>query len=745
MSPLPCTAPFDPVRRQTRARLRISDLDRSVHVILAISVLYGLLALLLPHPYPSFDESKYLAIGRSSLAGLGPITAFGDRFVVHSPFWPMLFAAPDAALHIDPWAWGHLVNAISGVAVLLLGARVAWRFGSLAAVLTTATLAAWVGLFGLTRTARLDVPEAALTLAYLAVAMSAIDTGLVRRGILAGVLFAWAYLTKEASLTLLAAPFIAALALRRPTGRIALAAGLVPLTALPLMSWWYVWFAHVTGRVFALGLSSSLQVPLAIALAILAFLLVLFGLGGGPLGGIRAALDMRLGERRTALGVSAIVAAGWVTAFLVAFSRADVQAGRALFDLAQVQRWVSAWAGDLAPLALLGLGIVPALVALVRGDDRPIEPIAALVVAVPWVLLVAVLGEPPRNDIAVLALLAAVGAGGWLDFARSLRGHDRMLQVVVTGMTAAGAVAIDALLIRAGIATRVTQSAVGIGAAAATGAILGVIVTSAAGRSRLRAGLRRWPATALLADDGRVLSVAVVIVLALGTLGAVSANAVLGSQDIARRDLATAVAGWLEQNVPTGSTVMFGAVQANETAVVLDGHYRLRRLQATIGIASPTAPLGLTVARRPAPDVVVIDPHPREDGYFVFTGSMIRASLEAAHPVAIVYVTGIDTATPSMVDWLASSPGVTLATTIESPPGGTPLVARIYRVDMSGLAVPTDRTYASSAAILRLVGEVGGSPQGPAIAAALLGRVVLTDEDAPGTDAMAELRDLAAH
>ena len=55
-------------------------------------------------------------------------------------------------------------------------------------------------------------------------------------------------------------------------------------------------------------------------------------------------------------------------------------------------------------------------------------------------------------------------------------------------------------------------------------------------------------------------------------------------------------------------------------------------------------------------------------------------------------------------------------TTIESPEAGTPLVARIYRVDMSALEVPTDRTYASSAAILRLIADVGGSPQGPAIA-----------------------------
>jgi len=50
---------------------------------------------------------------------------------------------------------------IPGAALLLLAGRLAWRFGPPAGILTTAILAGWLGLFGLTRTARLDVPEAA--------------------------------------------------------------------------------------------------------------------------------------------------------------------------------------------------------------------------------------------------------------------------------------------------------------------------------------------------------------------------------------------------------------------------------------------------------------------------------------------------------------------------------------------------------------------------------------------------------
>ncbi len=157
--------------------MRLLTRDPVVAAVVGIAVVYGLLALLVPHPYPSFDEAKYLAIGQNALAGRGPQTAFGANFLPHSPFWPMLFAAPKAALNLDPWGWGYLLNAVAGMAVLLLAARFSARFGRLSMLLTVAVLVGWLDMFGLTRTARLDVPEAALTLAYLAVATSAIETG----------------------------------------------------------------------------------------------------------------------------------------------------------------------------------------------------------------------------------------------------------------------------------------------------------------------------------------------------------------------------------------------------------------------------------------------------------------------------------------------------------------------------------------------------------------------------------------
>jgi hypothetical protein len=189
---------------------------------------------------------------------------------------------------------------------------------------------------------------------------------------------------------------------------------------------------------------------------------------------------------------------------------------------------------------------------------------------------------------------------------------------------------------------------------------------------------------------------------------------------------------------------MFGSVQANETALVLDGQYQLRHLQATIGVTFAAAPLGIAIGGKPVPDLVVMDPHPRQHGFLVFTASMIRKALDAAQPVAIVYVTGIDTATPSMLGLLAHAPGISLATTINAGSGVTNLVAHVYRVDMSRLDVPSDHVYASAGAIGRLLDDLGRSSQAPPIASALATRIVVTDAGSASSPVLARLRAVAA-
>lgn len=736
----PLTA-LPPDQDTTAARPAV---DRIVVVVAVVAAAYALLAFLLPHPYPSFDEAKYLAIGQNALAGRGPQTAFGANFLPHSPFWPMLVAAPKVVLGLDPWSWGYLLNALAGAGVLLLAGRFAARFGGAGRLLAVAILVGWLDLFLLTRTARLDVPEAALTLAYLAVAMSAIETGLVRRGILAGALFAWAFLVKESSLVLLGAPFIAAIATRRPVGRIARAAGLVLLVTIPMVSWWFGWYQATVGRVYALGLGGGLLLPLAGVLVVLGVVLLVLGLDRAP--GVRLAawLDARLSRRRVAGTVGTLLVIAWIAAFLFAFSRSDVQAGRPLLDIPSLARWGRAWVPDLAPILLAAIGVMPAYVTMARGDDRPVALLVTIAVGAPWVLLVAVLGEPPRNLITIIAVLVALSAGGWIAVAGALDGHPRARMATGATLGTAVAMAIDLQLAHAGIAASITKGLLGIAGGAVLGAVVGAVATSDRGRGWIRGVLRATRRPESRAPDLTMAAVGLVMALSLGALGAASARIALASSDSSRSYVASEVAVWLHANIPAGSTVMFGAMQANETAVVLGGTYRLRSLQATMGVTDPAAPLGVRVGGQPVSDLVVMDRHPRQDGFFVFTGAQIERSLQAAQPVAWVYVTGIATATPSMVDWLATAPGITLATTIDSSPGlATPLTARIYRVDMGALRVPTAKLYASSEAINAQLDALQADPSAPSIAGALLDRVVITDPGPAGDAAIARLHQVA--
>ncbi len=705
---------------------------------------YGLLAFLLPHPAPTFDEAKYLAVGANALAGHGPRTAFGGLFLPHSPFWPMLFASPQAAFGISPWPWGYLLNAVAASAVLLLTAWFARPFGQRPMLLAVAALTAWLSLLGLARTARLDVPEAALTLAYLAVATSAVESGLVRRGVLAGVLFAWAFLVKEASLVLLAAPFLAAIAQRRHLASIARSAGLVLVTSVPLVSWWFAWYAQTTGRAYAFGLGAA-SLPL-LAAAVLVAGIGMAVLSTGDRARVLRPLERRLADRRTAIATAGVLLLAWVVAFLIAFSRSEVQAGRPLLDIPNILRWARAWVVDLGPVLLIALGLAGAVVAALRGDDRPLLPLAAIVAGVPWLLLVAVQGEPPRNDLALISLAAAAGAFGWLGLPRILEVRDRVLTVAGAAVGTALALVADLQLERHGVATGTTKHALGIVGSAIAGAVIGGTAVSPLVRRWMLGRLERVARVTASPVLLRGAAVGAIAALAVGLVGVASPTMARAAAQSNTSALADEVSSWIEQRIPGGSTVMFGSVLANEVALRLDGTYQLRSLQARLGVTDPGAPLGVRVGGRAAPDVVALDRHPRQDAYLAFTASGVLSALEKAQPVAWVYTTGLDTSAAATAAWLATVSGIKPVAALHSPRGvGAPLVAHIYLVDMANLAVPSSQTFASAAAVNALLDALGTGPQAKAIATALLGRIVLYDTGPAADAAMARLRAAAGH
>jgi len=716
---------------------RIERDDRWPFLLTALPIAaWTLLLLFAGAQYPSFDEAKYLAIGIHSLQGLGPLTAFGETFLPHSPLYPMVMAAPQHWLGIDGLAWGRLLNLGAGIATIALAARFAWRVDRWAAPLTAAVLGAWLGLFDLTRTARLDVPQAALCLAYLAIALSAVQRGSLRRAILAGLLLGIGFLVKESSLAFAPAPFLIGLALRRPLVPVLRTGGATLLAFALSTSWWFAWYAARTGRIYRLEIPDRSMAPLV--LAVLALVAVALGAGVIARSGAGRWLDARFGAisaRPTVrLAAGFLLAGGWLAALGLGFSRTAVLAGNSIVDPYQLARYYAAWGDDIGGLVLFGAGGLIGIVALIKGERRFAPLLIALISGFAWSLFVASVGEPPRNYIAELALLVALGAAGWSIAVRrwaDLPPPGRALAVLVVGLLAGAYVGIgaDRLSPRFGL--------VGSLGAGAVGGLLGAGVVGLTARGR-----RLVPAPATILGIGCIALIGW-SVATTGYRAAVAHRASAGP--IARAQVSAAVTDWLLRTVPAGSTVAFGSVQSHETALGLGDRYRLVHLSQRTAVFDPTAPLGLAYHGRAArEDWVAVDLHPRQNSYLVFTADEVAAFLAAKRPVAIVYVTGIATSTPSMVGFLDHMPGIVHAGHWSFPSGSATMIADVYTVDHATLAVGTGTIWMEAGAVERLVDQLEAEPTGPEIAARLLARAAFWPTSPGDAAALDRLRALAA-
>src|SRR4029079_17120395 len=70
--------------------------DRRVALI-AIGIaaaIFGLLLVVVPSFFISFDAAKYIGIGYNLLDGLGPRTPFGGYFLSHAPVWSAFLVGP---------------------------------------------------------------------------------------------------------------------------------------------------------------------------------------------------------------------------------------------------------------------------------------------------------------------------------------------------------------------------------------------------------------------------------------------------------------------------------------------------------------------------------------------------------------------------------------------------------------------------------------------------------------------------
>jgi len=252
-----------------------------LRAVIALAAVASLGILLLPPFFATPDEAKYIGLGLNILDGRGLVTDFGARFLNHSPVWPLLLAGPQRFLGIDPLAVGHILNALAASATIALTGALAWRIRPAAGVVAAIAMLGFPYLAENARTAGLDLPATALTLAFLWLALRALDRGSVRDGMLAGVLFGLGFLVKETALPFFPVPFLVALLAPVPIVAVARVGAASLAGAALTTAWWFVLHGMLGGTVYRLGAPAWTLLPIGIV----AVIAIALGLSAGRLAG----------------------------------------------------------------------------------------------------------------------------------------------------------------------------------------------------------------------------------------------------------------------------------------------------------------------------------------------------------------------------------------------------------------------------------------------------------------------------
>jgi len=710
----------------------------SAAVIAAATLVFGLLLIALPFYFPTFDEAKYLGIGVDIYAGHGITTVFGALFTSHAPAWPALIALPQALFGIDPLAVGRFLDAICGIAFVVLTAVLGWRIRPIIGAISAAGLLALIYLHDLTRTSRLDVPAATLTLLYLWLAFVAFRRGSLRLGLVAGAVFAAGFLVKEIDLPFAPAPILAAVLWGTAWRSIGRTGAALLAVASVGVSPWLLFYAAKVHRVYRLDAPAWTLVPIGIGL----LFLVIVGLSAGRIatsgtGARIEAAARRLGsERRLRLVIGWGLTFVWAGLQTYAYAKTARLTGTSFLAIDQLRLYAATWFDALWVVAFFGLtGVALSIVALIVdrdlvGGEGIRDGLIATVCGVPLVLLVIAVGEPPRNYLANLALLTILAAAGWLWTLEKLLRATRT-ELLVAG---AGAFGLAGGVVLAGLAGR-TAILFGLaGVVVGVGAIGVVLLLERRGRA-----VRPYivPAVALF-----------VLVGGAGILIAHGRNSLNRPGDIARNNAVTTEVAWIRANIPPGTKIAYGSFLAYETAYYLAADYGTTEIRARIAVSSATAPDGLLrVGENPAgDDWIAVDSAPRNvDQFQAYRASWLTSSFKATAAKYWVYTTGIDTSSPTIEAALSTATGFTKVAEWTFPVANNPpLHTSIYRIDPTSMSFNTSRLVMAPDALARLV-VLLGADGGDGLAAA--GRV-LTEVDVepagPAADsALAALHTLA--
>ena len=704
-------------------------------VIAASTAIFAVLLIVLPSYFPTFDEAKYLGIGVDIWSGHGPTTVFGALFTSHAPAWPAIIALPQVLVGADPLTVGRFLDAIFGIAFVVLTGVLGWRVRPFVGAISTAGLLALVYLHDLTRTARLDVPAAALALVYLWVAFSAFRRGSIRFGIAAGLVFAIGFLIKEIDLPFAPAPLFAAILWGAPWRSLARTGAAMLGIAAAGVSPWFVYFASKSQHVYRLETPAWTLVPIALGLLVA----ITLGLSAGRIaesgsGRRIAGAASRLGpdgRLRVVVGWGFMLV--WAILLTYVFARTSRLSGTSFLGLQQLQLYAATWFNALWIVAIFGLsGVALAIVALIvdpnLGAARGIRDyLIATICGIPLLLLVISVGEPPRNYLANLAILTILASAGWLwALERLLQSQRTILLIACAGLLGGTGGAVLARL--------ASGQLIAFGFA-------GVLV--GAGAVGFALGLeRRGTAVRPLIVPAVVLAI---LVGGGGLLVAHGRNSQSRAGDIARGQAVRTEVAWIRANVPPGTKIAYGSFLAYETAYPLADQYRAIQVPARLSISSPTAPDGLLWGGEgPQSGWVAVDIAPRNvDQFEGFRGSWIRSAFLKSGATYWAYTTGIDTSSPTILAALSTATGFQeVASWTFSVSGTTPLQASIYRVDPSKISFDPTRLVFSPDALTRLVGLLAAhGASGRAAATRFSARV---DVQPPGPAADAALAGLRA-
>src|SRR3954453_18870275 len=215
-----------PLSKLTQPAATTLEVRWSAASIAASLLVFALLLIAARPPYPTFDEQKYLGIATNLWGGRGLTTVFGATFTSHAPLWTVVLGAGHAIAGWDDLGWGRWLDAVAGLGVVTAGAWFAWRIRPAAGAIAAVGLVGVLYLHDQSRTARLDVPAAALGLAYIVIGCEAVRRASSGWAVAAGAVFAIGFLVEEGDLPFAPIPFLVGVLRSQPWPRL-----------LPLSGW----------------------------------------------------------------------------------------------------------------------------------------------------------------------------------------------------------------------------------------------------------------------------------------------------------------------------------------------------------------------------------------------------------------------------------------------------------------------------------------------------------------------------